>query len=258
MPFVTDFCMPFRYITNPRQDEVGSQSRQWMLAFDLVDPGHMFEYEIARIPELMSGAYPGIGATDLRLSCDAMGVMWCIEDADCGKHPRSTVEGITTRCKAMIAVMYDGETNTEDSVVRAFSDVWRRLCHGMSESWIERHRLNWDAFLENHYAWEPVVVKHHGMPAMSDFLRDRGTSTGMRVLYDWSERLSADRIEMPQQALEDPRLDTLGRLVIDTIIGINDTISLEREIRRDDNVPNLLKVLGHHEHLRRLFKTPCD
>ncbi|WP_344871085.1 terpene synthase family protein [Allokutzneria multivorans] len=175
--------------------------------------------------------------------------MFTLEDEDCGSNPRHTVEGITARCNAMISLMHNEKPDTDDPVVHAFNDVWHRLRDGMSDAWAARHRDNWTAFLTNHYAWEPVVVENHGMPSLTDYLRDRADSSGMYVLYDWSERLSPDRIEIPQQALDDPRLATLHRLCINTIIAINDPHSYERELRRNDPVPNLVKVLVQHENL---------
>ncbi|MFE1788067.1 hypothetical protein ACFW7J_06660 [Streptomyces sp. NPDC059525] len=249
MPFVPDFTTPFRYRLNPHLADVTLRARRWMLESDLVDDAHVLEYEMARIPELMAAAYPSACADDLLLSCDLMGIMFAIEDEDCGSHPQHSVAGIATRCKAMVQVMDGVDPGTDDPVVLAFSDTWHRLCDGMSDTWVARHRSNWKDFLDNHYTWEPVVVAEHGMPELEDYLRDRAYACGMYVLYDWSERFSADRAEIPRPALEDPRLATLHRDCIHTIIAINDTHSLEREIRRDDPVPNLLKVLMHHEHL---------
>ncbi|WP_185921548.1 hypothetical protein [Streptomyces sp. WAC06614] len=251
MPFVTDFRMPFRYSTNPHQEEVTPLARQWMFARGLLDEGTVPEYEMARIPELMSGAYPAISHEDLSLSCDAMGVMFTLEDEDCGSNPRPTLDGVAARCKAMAALMHGEESGEEtggdDPVVTAFGQVWQRLCEGMPESWIDRHRTHWREFLDNHYDWEIVVVDRHGIPTYDDYLRDRGTATGMRVLYDWSERLH--RTHLPAPVLQDPRLARLGELVIHTIIGINDVHSFERERRRGEKVPNLLSVLMHHEAL---------
>lgn len=255
MPFVTDFLMPFRYRTNPAQDAVTEPTRRWMLDRRLLDPGTLAEYEMARIPELMSGAYPAIDSAGLRLACDAMGVMFTLEDEDCGSNPRPTVEGVATRCTAMVALMHGepadtGElADTGDPVVAAFGEIWQRLCAGMSEEWIARHRIHWREFLDNHHTWEITVVDQHGVPTYDDYLRDRGTSTGMRVLYDWSERLH--RAELPPAVLDDSRLTRLGELVIHTIIGINDVHSFEREERRQEKVPNLLQVLMHHQHFTR-------
>ncbi|MEW2530525.1 hypothetical protein [Streptomyces sp. NPDC047071] len=249
MPFVPDFTTPFRYRLNPCLAEVIPRARRWMRASDLVDDAHMLEYEMARIPELMAAAYPRASADDLLLSCDLMGVMFTLEDEDCGSNPRHTVAGIAARCKAMIQVMDGAAPGTDDPVVLAFEHAWLRLCEGMSDAWIARHRGNWKDFLDNHYAWEPVVVEERGMPTLEDYLGERAYSSGMYVLYDWSERFSADRAEIPQAALDDPRLATLHRDCIHTVIAINDPHSLEREMRRSDPVPNLVKVLMHHEHL---------
>ncbi|WP_409239787.1 terpene synthase family protein [Streptomyces sp. PA5.6] len=249
MPFVPDFTTPFRYRLNPHLAEVVPRARQWMRAFELVDDAHMVGYEMARIPELMAAAYPVASAEDLLLSCDAMGVMFAIEDEDSGSNPRHTVAGIAARCEGMVEVMGGAGPDTKDPVVAAFRDVWSRLTTGMSDAWVARHRGNWTAFLDNHHTWEPVVVAQSGMPTLSNYLQGRAISSGMYVLYDWSERFSADRAELPQPALDDPRLAALHLAVIYTIIAINDPHSYERELSRNDPVPNLLKVLAQHENL---------
>jgi hypothetical protein len=238
MPLVTDFYVPFRVRLTPWRDLVNARHLQWMTTCGLVTEASIVGYGEYEFIDLIGNAYPHADADDLEVLMNMMG--WCawIDDAfSSGRHSMGLSE-ITERCDAVKDVVNgSGTGGSRDVLIRSFAAFWPRLVHGMSEYWLARHRWHWSNYLDSHHRWENRIGRLGDGADPETYIARRRWNLGTDFCFDLLER--CNHLEVPPQAAEDDRLDRLRVLATKSIWVVNDTISLELEQERGEDVPNL-------------------
>jgi hypothetical protein len=231
--------LPFPHRRSPHYDLAGAHHRRWLERYrDLASGTHELTYAHWDVAELAAVSYPDCGPDELGLATDLLGFYFLFDDQLDG--PLGRRPGAVARiCDRLGAIVYGAAPDPSSTLERAFADLWRRSCQGMSERWRARAAYNWEWYLASHPSEAAGRVSDR-LPDRGGYLVLRRGTAAMETIFDMLERLG--RFEVPQSVFHHPVLRQLRQLAADIPSLSNDVRSYPLEAPRGD-VYNLVMIV---------------
>ncbi|MGC0421045.1 terpene synthase family protein [Embleya sp. AB8] len=240
---VGGFDCPFPERVNPHLAATEEPHLEWIRAFRLVAGEEaMPAYLSWRMSRLAARTYPECDATQLTLMADYVGFTFVVDDQfDC--HPELSSAAVRELIDPLLEVL-DWDTTAdfakEPPGVRAWADLWHRLCQGMPRSWVRRCAASFRDYYEAVVA-EAVVRESGRTPGVDEFVELRLDSSGVRPAFDLIER--AGRFTLAESLVADARFGELCEQGVRHIGWVNDVFSANRELFTAGQRYNLVPVL---------------
>ncbi|MGW7448061.1 terpene synthase family protein [Kitasatospora sp. NPDC054795] len=244
------FDLPFPYRISPWHEQVGAHSRGWVretgLAPDDTALRRHDRYDMALFACL---SYPDAARDGLDLVADWVS-WWSIwndfpDDPDFIGTP-GRAEAFFVPLTAVLDSPgprpedpQSGGTWPGDPHTRAFADIWRRWCEGMSPAFTARTRENWKHWFAA-YLTRCEQRREHALLDVDEYLALREVTGAARLEMDAAERCG--RYEVPDDVLGSRLLQRMRHLTAQVINITQDVQSLAKEEAAGDR-HNLVIVL---------------
>ncbi|MFJ7910743.1 hypothetical protein [Kitasatospora sp. NPDC096204] len=244
-PRLWPFDLPFPYRISPWHDRARAHSRGWVqrtgLAPDAAALRRHDRYDMALFACL---SYPDAARDGLELVADWVS-WWSIwndfpDDPDFIGTP-GRAEAFFASLTAVLdspAPRSDGP-RTDDPHIRAFADIWRRWCEGMSPAFVARTGANWKHWFAA-YLTRCEQRREHVLLDVDEYLALREVTGAARLEMDAAERCG--RYEVPDDVLDSGLLRRMRHLTAQVINITQDVQSLAKEEAAGDR-HNLVIVL---------------
>ncbi|AUG81702.1 terpene synthase [Kitasatospora sp. MMS16-BH015] len=219
-----ELVIPFPSRISPDYERAREAHLAWPRSFGLL-PG------AAEAACHLLGDYAGLAARfhppatgrDLDLAVDQQSWFFLFDDGfdgPLGRRPhqvRAVVRGL--------AAVLAGKPGV-DPLERAFADLRRRSCRGMSGSWRLRSALAWREYFTGHIA-EALARREGVRYSLRQYFEIRRATIGVLPTLDLGER--ARHAELPRAIHRHRALEELRTLASDIVVIDNDITSLAKE-----------------------------
>lgn len=249
--------------TSPHREYARAHNVRWLRSHGLFDRLGCSE-EVYRgwgLGEAAANVYPDATRDGLTLAADVISWYFAFDDpfdGDLGRDPKGSAELVGRLLAVLDSTADDVETSSDDPVVLAFADIWRRSRTGMSTDWQTRSALHWRNYLVANLL--EVVDRAYGRSLDAEFyLHQRAATISTYTLNDLIERVTGHHLSTV--AWHSPVLTEMRLLTAELVSINNDFASYRKEKASGLTGNNLLLLLEtaqewDHEdasaHLRRL------
>lgn len=220
----------------PRED----RHLHWPQSYGLLDgKAAVRRHAGARYADLAARFYPDAAGDDLDLGVDLMSWFFLFDDLFGGPEGEDP-----TRARALVEsvaqVLRRPAAPSDVPVVRAFSDLWRRSCDGMSPQWRRSTQRSTGAPISPGTSPRRYTGSATSCPRSRNICCCAGRTIGVYPTVDLAERIG--RFEVPEHVYADnvPKAIRHVAAEVDTIH--NDLCSVEKEEARGE-IHNLLLIL---------------
>ncbi|MFJ1756051.1 hypothetical protein [Kitasatospora sp. NPDC088134] len=244
MPQTLALDMPFTPRLSPDVDRCRDRHRRWLLGHGLLrSPQAVAEYMSWDIARSMGRSYPLAVGTELDLVTDTIGMFFLFDDQFYapddrpGERAPSVVDELIAICDRPLFA----PPELVNPLTRGWSELWGRICVGMSGAWRARNKRHWAAHFRACQA-EEANRRRGTVLSVEEYIAFRRDAVGMRPSIDLIERVG--HYELPSRIQELPEILDLRDACTDSTSLANDLHSVEREESRGDT-HNLVLVIEH-------------
>ncbi|MFI1887755.1 terpene synthase family protein [Streptomyces jumonjinensis] len=263
MPRGIDLHIPFPCRISRDVDRARDQHLHWPRSHGLLDSEEAARRHTgARYAELAARFYPDAVGDDLDLGVDLMSWFFLFDDMFDGPEGEDPARA-RALVESVARVLGRPAASSDAPVVRAFSDLWRRSCDGMSPQWRHRAAEHWRTYLSG-YVIEARHRQRGLMPTVEEHLLLRRETIGVYPTVDLAERIG--RFEVPEHVYADGRLTAMRHIAAEVDTIHNDLCSVEKEEARGE-IHNLLLILERRrrctraeavEEMRRMIRSRTE
>ncbi|MCM2393687.1 terpene synthase family protein [Streptomyces albipurpureus] len=262
MPRGIDLHIPFPRRISRDVDRARDQHLHWPRSHGLLEGEEVVRRHAgARYAELAARFYPDAVGEELDLGVDLMSWFFLFDDTFDGPDGEDPARaGLLV--ESVTQVLRRPATPADPPAVRAFSDLWRRSCDGMSPQWRQRAAEHWRTYLSG-YVLEANHRQLGLMPTVEEHLLLRRETIGVYPTVDLAERIGG--FEVPEHVYADGRLTAMRHIAAEVDTIHNDLCSVEKEEARGE-IHNLLLILERQgctraeavEEMRRMIRSRTE
>ncbi|KAG2143016.1 isoprenoid synthase domain-containing protein [Suillus clintonianus] len=241
LPDLVSHC-DFKLRMNRHHKQATAESKRWLFRGDNLNPKSRKAIHGLKAGQLTSMCYPDAGFPQLRVCCDFMNYLFHLDNLS-DDMDRAGTKGIADVVLNSLHHPYDYYSPAR--LNRMTKDFYRRMLPTASRGTGRRFIETMDFFFQAVHV--QAIDRAKGVvPDLDSYISQRRDTSGCKPC--WALIEYANNLDIPDEVMEHPIIQSLGEAANDLVTWSNDIFSYNVEQSKGDT-HNMISVVMHEQCL---------